>query len=374
MPFSLLYQRFGVRWLFSLSMIATSVATLFMGFSGNALQLKALRAGLGFAEGPINIGILPIINRWFPPQEKGTATEVYIAAMKVAPALVPPLCALIISYVGWREVFYVFAVPGLLLAVAWLFLIADTPEGGRFCSDAEVSHIDAERASAGSGVRPTARSKGMPRLDRLIRARVQEPLATTGEVLRSWDIWGCAIGYFFIVGIAYAIMTWVPTYLVSVKKYPLSAMGFVAATPWIGAIIGNVLGGIISDKLLGGRRKPMMLLTSAATIVTMCGLIASPADPSLSALLFTATGVLLNLGSSTFLVYPMGLASKKKTPLAAAIVNAGGALGGAFAPFVVGVVLNYSSWDAVFLFLATTSLFTLLAVTTLREPLELASS
>jgi MFS family permease len=70
----------------------------------------------------------------------------------------------------------------------------------------------------------------------------------------------------------------------------------------------------------------------------------------------------------------MGLTTKEKTPLAAAIVNTGGSLGGAFAPFVVGVVLDWASWDAVFLFLASTSFLTLLVVLTMREPLAAASN
>ena len=368
-PFGLLFQRYGVRWMFSLAMLATSVATLFMGFAGSALQLKVGRTALGFAEGPINIGILTVINRWFPPREKGTATGVFMASIKAAPALVPPVSALIIYYYGWREVFYVFAAPGVLLAVAWLVLVKDTPRASRFCSDAEIEHIEMRQPATSVEAAVSGRAKPMPRLDRLIRARVCEPLSSTRDVLRSWDVWACALGYFFMVGIAYAIMTWVPTYLVNVKKYPLFAMGFVASTPWIGAVLGNVIGGLVSDRLLGGRRKPMMLLTAASTIVTMYGLIYSPADPWLLALLFTATGVLLNLGYSTFLVYPMGLTTKDKTPLAAAIVNTGGSLGGAFAPFVVGVVLDWASWDAVFLFLASTSLLTLLVVLTMREPL-----
>ena len=368
-PFGLLFQRYGVRWMFSLAMLATSVATLFMGFAGSALQLKVGRTALGFAEGPINIGILTVINRWFPPREKGTATGVFMASIKAAPALVPPVSALIIYYYGWREVFYVFAAPGVLLAVAWLVLVKDTPRASRFCSDAEIEHIEMRQPATSVEAAVSGRAKPMPRLDRLIRARVCEPLSSTRDVLRSWDVWACALGYFFMVGIAYAIMTWVPTYLVNVKKYPLFAMGFVASTPWIGAVLGNVIGGLVSDRLLGGRRKPMMLLTAASTIVTMYGLIYSPADPWLLALLFTTTGVLLNLGYSTFLVYPMGLTTQEKTPLAAAIVNTGGSLGGAFAPFVVGVVLDWASWDAVFLFLASTSLLTLLVVLTMREPL-----
>jgi MFS transporter, ACS family, glucarate transporter len=42
-------------------------------------------------------------------------------------------------------------------------------------------------------------------------------------------------------------------------------------------------------------------------------------------------------------------------------------LGGAFAPFVVGVVLDRASWSAVYLFLVSTSLIAFTAVATMRE-------
>lgn len=368
-PVGLLYERVGVRWVLAASMIATSLATLFMGTVGSALQLKVGRTVLGVAEGPINVAMLTTINRWFPAQEKGMATGVFMASIKAAPALVPPLCAAIMFYFGWREVFYVFAVPGLFLAIVWLLVVANTPRASRFCRPGEVAHIEAAVSFGTPGSAGSAAFRPMPRLDRLIRTRAVEPLSTNGQVLRSWDVWGCTLGYFFIVGIAYAIMTWVPTYLVNVKKYPLFAMGFVASTPWIGAIIGNVVGGIISDRYLAGRRKPMMILTSASTIFMMYALIYSPGDPWLLSGLFILTGILLNLGYSTFLVYPMALVSKEKVPFTTAIVNTGGSLGGAFAPFVVGLVLDWSDWNAVFLFLALSSLLTLLMVLSIREPM-----
>ena len=365
-PVGLLYERFGVRRILSFALFATSISTLFMGLATSALQLKACRIALGFAEGPINIGILTIINRWFPPAEKGTATGIFISSIKVAPAVVPPICALVIYYFGWREVFYFFSVPGLLLAVIWFIFVQDNPRDSRFCSAAELTTIE-DTHTKETGKIPVHRMS-MPLLDRLIRAKRMQPLSSNAAVLRSWDVWGCAIGYSFMVGIVYAIMTWVPTYLVNVKKFPLFEMGFVASTPWIGAIIGNVVGGLLSDRVLGARRKPLMILTSASTIVMMYLLIYAPANPWLLSGLFILTGILLSLGYSTFLVYPMGLVTKEKIPFAASIVNTGGSLGGAFSPFVVGLILDSFNWDAVFLFLAFTSLLTFLVVLSIIEP------
>src|SRR3954467_8615736 len=103
-PAGLLYEKYGVRKLFTLAFFATSLATLVMGLVTSAVQLKAARAFLGLAEAPINTGILVVINRWFPPHEKGTAVGVFMASIKLAPAVVPPICTAIIYFFGWREV------------------------------------------------------------------------------------------------------------------------------------------------------------------------------------------------------------------------------------------------------------------------------
>jgi sugar phosphate permease len=369
-PAGLFYEKYGVRAFFTASFFATSLATLMMGLVTSAVQLKVTRAFLGLAEAPINVGILTVINRWFPAHEKGTAVGVFMSSVKCAPAIVPPLCAAIIYFFGWREVFYVFAVPGLIIVMLWFFLVKDDPRDSKFCNEQEVEYI--ERSEPSSRIESNAKSPrqtAWPFLDRLIRAKQISPLADNRSILLSWDVWGCALGYCFLVGIAYAIMTWVPTYLTNVKKFQIFQMGFVAATPWLGAIVGNVIGGYMSDKVFEKRRKPVMILTAASTIFTMYALIYSPGDPIVLACIFIATGILLNIGYSTFLVYPMGLAAKDKVPFAAALVNTMGSLGGAFAPFMVGLILDRYNWDIVFLFLACCSLVTLVIVLTIIEPM-----
>ena len=83
-PSGHLYGKRGVRHIFSGAVILTSIATFIMGLSNSAAHLKAARAILGFAEGPINIGSLTTINRWFPTKEKGIATGVFMASIKFA--------------------------------------------------------------------------------------------------------------------------------------------------------------------------------------------------------------------------------------------------------------------------------------------------
>jgi len=94
------------------------------------------------------------------------------------------------------------------------------------------------------------------------------------------------------------LLAWIPTYLLTIKAFSIMGMGFVAAAPWVGAVAGNVLGGFISDRLLGKRRKPGMPLSAIATAGMPYALINSPADAVLYGLWLFMTGLLLSIGYS----------------------------------------------------------------------------
>lgn len=147
-------------------------------------------------------------------------------------------------------------------------------------------------------------------------------------------------------------------------------MGFVAAAPWVGAVFGNILGGLLSDRLLGKRRKPGMMISAVAIAGMMYALINSPADPVLYGALIFLTGLLLSIGYSAYMAYPMQFVAKAKFPLASAVVNMGGQLGGAAAPFISGLLLDNYGWDSVFGFMAAISGITFLILLTITEPLK----
>jgi sugar phosphate permease len=74
-----------------------------MGTTSSVFLLQAYRVGLGLSEGPLGIGCTNVINRWFPAKEKGTATELWIAASKLGPLIVPSVCIVVMQLWGWRE-------------------------------------------------------------------------------------------------------------------------------------------------------------------------------------------------------------------------------------------------------------------------------
>lgn len=371
-PAGLAFSRLGVSRILPTAMVMTSVLTGLVGTAGSLLALKIYRFGLGLAEGPLPISMTTTINNWFPPREKGIASGIFLSAVKFGPVIVPPLCAVIIAVWGWREVFYFFAVPGILLSIAWYFLIADHPSKSRFVNQAELDYITDETprdnvASTEPTVQTTS-GRGFEHLDFFIRRREVAALETKRQVFGSWLIWGSALAYCFQLGVSSVLLSWIPTYLITVKGFSLMNMGLVSAAPWVGAVLGNLLGGYCSDRWLGGRRKPGMLLSALGTSVMMYLLIHSPADPFSYGLLLMATGIVLSFGFSSYMVYPMALATKQTFPVANAIVNMVGQLGAAATPFLTGLLLDSYGWNYVFSYLAIGSFASFVLLLTILEP------
>lgn len=370
LPSAWLVSKYGVKKVFSISMILTSIATGLTGMVGSLLSLKFCRIGLGLAEGPLPIGVTSTINNWFPSKEKGTASGIFLSSVKFGPVVTPILGAAIIAAWGWKEVFLFFAIPGIVLSFFWYFLVANKPSESPYVNQAELDLIteeDSNKVAAKNG----GASRPIPWLDRFIRVREEQTLETTGSIFKSWNIYGCTLGYCCQLGISSVLLAWIPTYLMTVKKFSIMSMGLVAAAPWVGAVVGNILGGVLSDRFLGKRRKPGMMLSAVATTGMMVALINSPADPMLYAGLIFLTGMLLSIGYSAYMVYPMPFVAKDKFPVANAVVNMGGQLGGAATPFITGLLLDNYGWDSVFTFMASISMLTFVILLTITEPLKL---
>lgn len=368
-PGAFIYTKTGVRKVFPLFMLLTSVFTLLQGLTSSVFTLKLARVGLGLCEGPLPTGCLTTINYWFPPKEKGTATGVYLAASKCGPVVAPLICVAIIGLYGWREIFLIFAIPGIFLAIVWYFMVANKPSESKYVSAAERAYIEDKAVTVASG-KMVKSGYELKWLDKIIRTKKVKLVDTNKKLFLSWNIMGNTIGYSLMNGIIYTIMTWIPTYLMTVKGFVSFKMGFLAAAPFAGAVAGNIIGGLISDRFLNQRRKPLMLCSGLFTTIMMYSLIYAPNDVMLLGILLLLCGFLFSVGFSAFSVYPMGVTTKKMFPLAYGLTNTGGQIGSALAPFVVGVILDGFNWDAVFLFLACCSIFSVMIIATIDEPIN----
>lgn len=367
-PSGFLIKKIGVRKAFSLGMFFTSVFTGLIGLVHSVFLLKIFRFFVGVCESPVVVGSSVTINNWFPAKEKGTANGIFLAGSKVGPLIVPPICAWLILHFGWRSIFIFFAIPGILLSIFWFFMVRNQPEESKFVSEAEADYIRTEKSASSHKKEKPIKPFKYNFLDKVIRTKKVTELTSAKEVFRCWDIYGIALSYFFMVGIVSVLMAWLPKYLLHEKQFAIMSSAMLAAAPFVGTVLGNFLGGWISDNVLGKRRKPLMLASAGATIFTMYALIYAPENMTLLAILLFTTGLLLSLGYSAFSVYPMGRADKSAYPIAFSIINMGGQLGGMVTPIVVGIILDYFSWSMVFLTLAAGCVICFILILSTVEP------
>lgn len=293
-PAGLMMEKWGTRSIVSIAVLLFSFVTFAMGYTTTAVALIVLRLLLGLAEGATPVGMTTTINNWFPRHEKGTATGVYIASTQLAPMIVPMIAVLIAEAAGWRAVFRWFAIPGVILAAVFYFFVRTHPRESRFTNDAEVAYI-----STNTGGAREIDFGDMGWIDRVIRLRSVPALDNNSKVLRSWNVWGVTLGYFFMNNVLYGMITWIPSYLKESRGYDALNMGLMSATPFIGGLVGALLGTCLF-----------------------------------------LTGFCLNIGWSTFTSYAMNVTTTRTYPFAISIINSGGNLGGFFAPMIVGALLD----------------------------------
>ncbi|WP_219997344.1 MFS transporter [Bifidobacterium asteroides] len=144
----------------------------------------------------------------------------------------------------------------------------------------------------------------------------------------------------------------------------------MSSTPYIGGLIGAILGGFVSDRIFRGRRKPAMLMTA----VMMAILLITPNSTALLAIVLILAGFFLNIGWSGFTSFAMNITTNSTYPFAISIINSGGNLGGFFAQLIVGALLdathNYTVAFSYFVLILVLAFFILLTLTEFKPAVE----
>ena len=110
-----------------ISAIVWSIATLFGGLSGNYGQLLAARSIVGIGEAGYGTVSPSYLAEWFPKDRRARILAIYALAIPVGSAIGYILGGWLGGRFGWREAFYIVAVPGILLGIYFLFF-KETPE------------------------------------------------------------------------------------------------------------------------------------------------------------------------------------------------------------------------------------------------------
>ena len=127
-PGGWLADRFGARSLLTRIVVCWSVFTAATGMAWSFASLLVIRFLFGCGEAGAFPGCASAISRWFPFSERGRAQAVIMVGSRLGGAFAPALVIALMSVIGWRAVFWIFALLGIVWAVAWASWFRNSPE------------------------------------------------------------------------------------------------------------------------------------------------------------------------------------------------------------------------------------------------------
>lgn len=142
-PFGRLADRIGRKSILSIGVFVWSLFTAGSGLATNFWQIFALRLGVGVGEASCAPAASSLIGDLFPAERRAKALSVFMLGLPVGLALSFAVSGTIAKTYGWRAAFLVAGIPGILCAIAVLFI--KEPRRG-----ANEAHNIGERRRSGS--------------------------------------------------------------------------------------------------------------------------------------------------------------------------------------------------------------------------------
>lgn len=325
LPAGWLVDRFGAKRMYSIAVLWWSLATLLMGACNKMSQFIPARFLLGMGEAPCFPTSAKVTAAWFPRKERGLATGIWDSSSKWGPALAPPILVAILMATNWRMLFYVTGLIGVVFIVFWM-LFYRSPEHSRRLTPEERAYIQAD---------------GAGEEQQIGQARIR-----WGTLFTYRTMWGMILGFFCTIWIWNIFLNFLPLYLQKTYHVTLSALGVYASIPWVGGIIGDILGGYITKRIAdAGVASPM---NAKRAMITVCAILAAVSVilvPLVHSLAFTITLLTLALAFISAITGSAWALAGDVAPgpmvaSVGAIQNFGGYFGGAFSPVITGMIAD----------------------------------
>lgn len=256
-PGGLVADRFGPRVLYAFCLITWSLATLFQGFARGFASLFSLRLATGAFEAPSYPINNRIVTSWFPDNERAAATAMYVSGQFIGLAFLTPVLVTIQYYAGWKGLFVITGLVGLVWGVVWYLSYRDPLEHSGV-NQAELDYIE-----EGGGL-----FRGQKR--GVVAAKVWS-WSNLKLVFSGRTLWGVYIAQFAVNATLWFFLTWFPTYLVKYRGLDFIKSGYLASIPFLAACAGVLLSGFLSDNLV----KKGWTVSAARKMPIIVGLILS---------------------------------------------------------------------------------------------------
>lgn len=119
LPSGILLDRLGPRVVLGAGLIFWSAMQALTGMVNSFSHFILLRIGLGIGEAPFMPAGVKSINDWYAQRERGTAVGIFNSSTVLGQAIAPPALVIMQLAWGWRTMFVVIGLAGILVGLCW---------------------------------------------------------------------------------------------------------------------------------------------------------------------------------------------------------------------------------------------------------------
>ncbi|MEO6239071.1 MAG: MFS transporter [Vicinamibacterales bacterium] len=321
-------DRQGTRAVVARIVIWWSCLTAATGAAFSYPFLLAARLLFGIGEAGAWPCVARTFSRWIPRRERGTVQGVFFAGAHLVGGLTPALVLWLLHFLSWREIFVCFGGVGLLWVAVWLAWFRDDPSEHRGVNAAELRTILSERPAD---------------------CRDAVGLDYWRTLFANRTVIALCVMYIPNSMIFYFCITWLPTYLRVRHGFDQTSLAIFAGLPLIVSVPGDLLGGVVSDRLVAryGLRVGRCGLGAVAYAVAGVALLAAAAASSAvvaASLIAVATGLtMFTLGAAWGTVMEVG---RNHVAVVGATMNSAGNLAAMLSPLIVAYSVQwFGSWN-----------------------------
>jgi len=267
---------------------------------------------------------------WTPASKRGFAQGITHSAARLGNALTPPLVAWLIALVTWRGSFIIMGIVSFVWTIAWLLYFRDDPRDHPQITPHEVARLPQFRT-------------------RSIAARHQVPW---GRLVRR--MMPVTIVYFCYGWTLWLYLAWIPQYFLQSYHLNLKDSALFSAGVFFGGVVGDTLGGIVSDRVYERTKSR----TRARTHLVVVGFLGSLLfmlpilfvhDVSVAAICLSVAFFFSEFTIGPMWAIPMDIAPRHSGS-ASGLMNTGSALAAILSPLIAGYVIDRTGiWELPFI-------------------------
>jgi len=347
LPLGALIDKLGSKLALGGSLVVWSVAQAAFGLFSSYGHLVGLRVLLGIGEAPVFPSAAKALSEWFDTQERGTATGWVWSSTCIGPCLAPPLLTVCMVHLGWRGMFILTGVMGLLLAVCWF----------KFYK------------SKAQYMAETGRAEPVP------VQQVKAPKVRWTSLFRDRNTWGAFLGFMGVIYMIWLNLTWLPGYFEREHGLDLYRTAWVVSLAYLFGALGTIVAGKCCDRLvargmrvLASRKLMVILGLLGGALFTL--IVAFTTNVVACVILLCLTMFFINISSATAWMIVNTIVPSERVASFGSIQNFGGYLAGSIAPILTGFSVQQSgSFSSAFVIsavVAACSAFAYFAL--LKEP------